>query len=68
MPPVAADWHDGQITVIAGHDETWDIVNCHVVPAKAGTHNHRRLLEKKPLASVPKREAAAYWIPRMRGV
>jgi hypothetical protein len=30
-----------------------------VVPAKAGTHNHRRLLEQKPLGTVPKRKAAA---------
>ena len=34
-----------------------------VVPAHAGTHNHHRLLEQKPLATVPKREAAAYVVP-----
>src|ERR1019366_448889 len=38
-----------------------------VVPAKAGTHNHLRLLEQKPLATVPKREAAAYGSPLSRG-
>src|SRR6266436_5504744 len=27
---------------------------------KAGTHNHQRLLQRKPSATVPKREAAAY--------
>jgi hypothetical protein len=31
-----------------------------VVPANAGTHNHRRVLEQKPLATVPRCEAAAY--------
>jgi hypothetical protein len=29
--------------------------------------SHRRLLEQKPLATVPKREAAAYGSPRARG-
>src|ERR1700730_8895624 len=33
--------------------------HANVVPAHAGTHNHRRLLEQKPLATVRKREAAA---------
>src|SRR6266436_5589082 len=32
-------------------------------PRKAGTHNHRRLLEQKPLATVLKREGAAYGSP-----
>ncbi len=40
---------------------------CAVVPAKAGTHNLRRLLEQKPSAIVPKREAAAYGSPLSRG-
>jgi hypothetical protein len=40
---------------------------CVVVPAKAGTHNHRRLLEQKPSAIVPNREAAAYGSPRAWG-
>src|ERR1700730_5558300 len=31
-----------------------------VVPANAGTHNHRCLLLRKPSARVPNREAAAY--------
>jgi hypothetical protein len=38
-----------------------------VVPAHAGTHNHRSQLEQKALATVPKREAAAYGSPRARG-
>src|ERR1700694_2406442 len=38
-----------------------------VVPANAGTHNHRYLLEQKPLATVRKREAAAYGSPLSRG-
>src|ERR1700757_4354991 len=33
----------------------------------AGTHNHRRLLKQKSLATVPKREATAYGSPRARG-
>ena len=35
-----------------------------VVPAHAGTHNHSSPLVQKPLATVPKREAAAYGSPR----
>jgi hypothetical protein len=31
-----------------------------VVPANAGTHNHRGLLEQKALGTLPKCEAAAY--------
>src|SRR5437588_6356429 len=31
-----------------------------VVPAHAGTHNHKRFLEQKLSATVPKREAAKY--------
>src|ERR1700733_9259635 len=31
-----------------------------VVPAKAGTHNHRRLLLQKVFKTVPKRGAAGY--------
>ena len=38
-----------------------------VVPAKAGTHKHRSVFERKPLAIVPKREAAPYGSPRSRG-
>ena len=38
-----------------------------VVPVKAGTHNHRRLLEQKPLATLPKSEAAAYGSRRSPG-
>jgi hypothetical protein len=38
-----------------------------VVPANAGTHNHRSLLVQKPLARVARREAAAYGSPRSRG-
>jgi hypothetical protein len=34
-----------------------------VVPANAGTHNHHRSLEQKPLATLPQREAAAYGSP-----
>jgi len=37
-----------------------------VVPAKAGTHNHRRLLEQKPLATVPKARPRRMG-PRVRG-
>ena len=37
-----------------------------VVPAKAGTHNHRRLLEQKPLATVPKVRLRRMG-PRVRG-
>src|SRR5260370_35751784 len=33
------------------------------VPANAGTHHHRRLLEQNPLATVLKREGAAYGSP-----
>ena len=39
---------------------------CVVVPAKAGTHNHRRWLEQKPLAIVPKARARRMG-PRVRG-
>jgi len=38
-----------------------------VVPAKAGTHNHRHSFEQKPLAIVPKCRAAAYGSPLSRG-
>src|ERR1700694_1428634 len=38
-----------------------------VVPANAGTHNHRSLVEQKPLAAVSQREAATYGSPRSRG-
>jgi hypothetical protein len=38
-----------------------------VVPPKAGTHNHHRLLEQKLLASVLKREATAYGSPLSGG-
>jgi hypothetical protein len=38
-----------------------------VVPANAGTHNHRCSLAKKPPATVPKREAAAYGSLRSQG-
>jgi hypothetical protein len=31
-----------------------------VVPAKAGTHNHKHFLEQKLSATVPNREAAEY--------
>ena len=34
-----------------------EAANLCVVPANAGTHNHRRPLEQKALATVPKREA-----------
>ena len=38
-----------------------------VVPANAGTHNHRSLLEQKALATVPKLEAAAFGSRRSPG-
>jgi hypothetical protein len=38
-----------------------------VVPANAGTHNHRRLLEQRPLMTMPERKAAAYGSLRSRG-
>ena len=41
--------------------------NADVVPAKAGTHNHRRLLLAKATASVPLAWAAAYGAPPARG-
>ena len=38
-----------------------------VVPANAGTHNHRCPLKRKPTATVQKREAAAYGSPAFAG-
>src|SRR3984893_19153982 len=38
-----------------------------VVPAKAGTHNPWSQLKQKALATMPKRESAAYGSPRARG-
>ncbi len=40
--------------------------SCVAVPAKAGTHNHRRLLEQKPSATVPKARPRRMG-PRVRG-
>ena len=37
-----------------------DLSHFPVVPAHAGTHNHKRFLEQKLSATVPKREAAKY--------
>jgi hypothetical protein len=45
---------------VAGYDGRLFDIRLLVVPAYAGTHNHRRLLGKKPSATVTKREAAAY--------
>jgi hypothetical protein len=42
------------------------VANHSVVPGKAGTHNHRLSLERKPSAIAPKSEAAAYG-SRVRG-
>jgi hypothetical protein len=44
----------------------FDDLYSNVVPAKAGTHNHRRLLEQKPLAIVPKARPRRMG-PRVRG-
>jgi hypothetical protein len=52
-------------TMTAAFGATKHSIN--VVPANAGTHNHRRPLEQKPLATVPKRESAAYGSPLSRG-
>ena len=38
-----------------------------VVPAKAGTHNHRRLMEQKPLAIVLKKWGRGVWVPAFAG-
>jgi hypothetical protein len=38
-----------------------------VVPAKAGTHNHRRLLEQKPSATVQKMRGRGVWVPAFAG-
>src|SRR5215212_8437723 len=38
-----------------------------VVPAKAGTHNHKRFFEQKLSATVPNREATEYGSLRSQG-
>src|SRR5216683_2964699 len=50
-----------------GNADTHLVANLCVVPANAGTHNHRSRLEQKALATVPKREASAYGSPLSRG-
>src|SRR6266699_1433556 len=38
-----------------------------VVPAKAGTHNHRRLLRWKVSATAPKTRGRGVWVPAFAG-
>src|SRR5258708_737156 len=52
-------------TMTAAFGATKQSIN--VVPENAGTHNHRRQLQQKALATVPKRESAAYGSPLSRG-
>src|SRR5882672_9215731 len=37
-----------------------------VIPAKAGTHNHRRMLRRKVSATVPKMMGHGVWVPAFR--
>jgi hypothetical protein len=56
--------HNSDVNASRGREgvSLYDVYPC-VVLANARTHNHNRVLEQKPLASVRKREAAAYGSP-----
>src|SRR6202035_2021356 len=59
---------DRQITDLpVGHQLRLVQAQFRVVPANAGTHNRRRLLEQGPLAAVRKPRVRGVWVPAFAG-